>query len=268
MVSIARPDRAFFFIAAACALAYVSLPRDTAYYDRWYQLFPVAAVVATARRRLAQSPALEDAVVPRRGQRPLRRDRGRAVRDRARADRGGAVPLHRRLLRARLLRRAGGRAAPDDPSPEPGARLAEPHRRRHRHRRRRDRRLDVPRAAEPHRRHERARDDGRTRLPRDGRPPRLARGPHGARAGPALAGLRDGHRRARLPARRRRALRVRLAARLVPGRRLRRPLLRRCGRPLGDRGTASVDGRADGAATRIPSNGSPAADSPSCPRPP
>jgi diguanylate cyclase (GGDEF)-like protein/PAS domain S-box-containing protein len=46
-VSIARPDRAFFFIAAACALAYVSLPRDTAYYDRWYQLFPVAAVGAT-----------------------------------------------------------------------------------------------------------------------------------------------------------------------------------------------------------------------------
>ena len=46
-MSIARPDRAFFFIAAACALAYVSLPRDTAYYDRWYQLFPVAAVVAT-----------------------------------------------------------------------------------------------------------------------------------------------------------------------------------------------------------------------------
>jgi diguanylate cyclase (GGDEF)-like protein/PAS domain S-box-containing protein len=46
-VSIARPDRAFFFVAAACALAYVSLPRDTAYYDRWYQLFPVAAVIAT-----------------------------------------------------------------------------------------------------------------------------------------------------------------------------------------------------------------------------
>jgi diguanylate cyclase (GGDEF)-like protein/PAS domain S-box-containing protein len=46
-VSIARPDRAFFFIAAACALAYVSLPRGTAYYDRWYQLFPVAAVAAT-----------------------------------------------------------------------------------------------------------------------------------------------------------------------------------------------------------------------------
>ena len=46
-MSIARPDRAFFFVAAACALAYVSLPRDTAYYDRWYQLFPVAAVVAT-----------------------------------------------------------------------------------------------------------------------------------------------------------------------------------------------------------------------------
>jgi diguanylate cyclase (GGDEF)-like protein/PAS domain S-box-containing protein len=46
-MSIARPDRAFFFIAAAFALAYVSLPRETAYYDRWYQLFPVAAVVAT-----------------------------------------------------------------------------------------------------------------------------------------------------------------------------------------------------------------------------
>ena len=46
-MSIARPDRAFFFVAAACALAYVSLPRDTAYYDRWFQLFPVAAVVAT-----------------------------------------------------------------------------------------------------------------------------------------------------------------------------------------------------------------------------
>jgi two-component system, cell cycle response regulator len=46
-VSIARPDRAFFLIAAACVLAYVSLPRDTAYYDRWYQLFPVAAVGAT-----------------------------------------------------------------------------------------------------------------------------------------------------------------------------------------------------------------------------
>ena len=46
-MSVARPDRAFFFVAAACALAYISLPRDTAYYDRWYQLFPVAAVGAT-----------------------------------------------------------------------------------------------------------------------------------------------------------------------------------------------------------------------------
>ena len=33
-MSVARPDRAFFFIAVACALAYVSLPHDTAYYDR------------------------------------------------------------------------------------------------------------------------------------------------------------------------------------------------------------------------------------------
>jgi diguanylate cyclase (GGDEF)-like protein/PAS domain S-box-containing protein len=47
VVSIARPDRAFFLIALASALAYVSLPRGTAYYDRWYQLFPIAAVVAT-----------------------------------------------------------------------------------------------------------------------------------------------------------------------------------------------------------------------------
>ena len=46
-MSIARPDRAFFLIAAAFALAYVSLPRDTAYYNRWYQLFPIAAVAAT-----------------------------------------------------------------------------------------------------------------------------------------------------------------------------------------------------------------------------
>jgi diguanylate cyclase (GGDEF)-like protein/PAS domain S-box-containing protein len=46
-VNIARPDRAFFLVSAACALAYVSLPRDTAYYNRWYQLFPVAAVGAT-----------------------------------------------------------------------------------------------------------------------------------------------------------------------------------------------------------------------------
>ncbi|MGH3066035.1 MAG: diguanylate cyclase domain-containing protein, partial [Gaiellaceae bacterium] len=46
-MTIARPDRAFFLIAAACALAYVSLPHDTAYYNRWYQLFPVAAVGAT-----------------------------------------------------------------------------------------------------------------------------------------------------------------------------------------------------------------------------
>jgi diguanylate cyclase (GGDEF)-like protein/PAS domain S-box-containing protein len=46
-VSVARPDRAFFLIAAACAFAYVSLPRDTAIYNRWYQLFPIAAVAAT-----------------------------------------------------------------------------------------------------------------------------------------------------------------------------------------------------------------------------
>jgi diguanylate cyclase (GGDEF)-like protein/PAS domain S-box-containing protein len=46
-VTIARPDRAFFLIGLACALAYVSLPRDSALYDRWYQLFHIAAVVAT-----------------------------------------------------------------------------------------------------------------------------------------------------------------------------------------------------------------------------
>jgi diguanylate cyclase (GGDEF)-like protein/PAS domain S-box-containing protein len=46
-VTIARPDRAFFLIATASALAYVSLPHDGALYSRWYQLFPIAAVVAT-----------------------------------------------------------------------------------------------------------------------------------------------------------------------------------------------------------------------------
>jgi diguanylate cyclase (GGDEF)-like protein/PAS domain S-box-containing protein len=46
-VTIARPDRAFFLIATASALAYVSLPHDSALYTRWYQLFPIAAVVAT-----------------------------------------------------------------------------------------------------------------------------------------------------------------------------------------------------------------------------
>ncbi len=46
-MTIARPDRAFFLIATASALAYVALPRESAVYDRWYQLFPIAAVVAT-----------------------------------------------------------------------------------------------------------------------------------------------------------------------------------------------------------------------------
>jgi len=46
-VNIARPHRAFFLVAIAGALAFVSLPRETAIYDRWFQLFPIAAVVAT-----------------------------------------------------------------------------------------------------------------------------------------------------------------------------------------------------------------------------
>jgi diguanylate cyclase (GGDEF)-like protein/PAS domain S-box-containing protein len=46
-VTIARPDRAFFLIGLASALAYVSLPRESALYDRWYQLFHISAVVAT-----------------------------------------------------------------------------------------------------------------------------------------------------------------------------------------------------------------------------
>lgn len=46
-MSIARPHRAFFLVTGASALAYLSLPRDTAYYDRWYQLFPIVAVLAT-----------------------------------------------------------------------------------------------------------------------------------------------------------------------------------------------------------------------------
>jgi diguanylate cyclase (GGDEF)-like protein/PAS domain S-box-containing protein len=47
VVALARPHRAFFLIAAASALAYVALPRDGAFYGRWYQLFPIAAVAAT-----------------------------------------------------------------------------------------------------------------------------------------------------------------------------------------------------------------------------
>jgi diguanylate cyclase (GGDEF)-like protein/PAS domain S-box-containing protein len=46
-MTIARPDRAFFLIGLASALAYVSLPRDSELYDRWYQLFHISAVVAT-----------------------------------------------------------------------------------------------------------------------------------------------------------------------------------------------------------------------------
>ncbi len=46
-MTIARPHRAFFLIASASALAYVSLPHESVAYDRWYQLFPMAAVVAT-----------------------------------------------------------------------------------------------------------------------------------------------------------------------------------------------------------------------------
>ncbi len=46
-MTLARPDRAFLLIAAAGAIAYVTLPRDSIVYGRWYQLFPVAAVIAT-----------------------------------------------------------------------------------------------------------------------------------------------------------------------------------------------------------------------------
>ncbi|MCS7008048.1 MAG: hypothetical protein NZL88_10895, partial [Gaiellaceae bacterium] len=46
-MTLARPHRAFFLIAGTSALAYLSLPRESAYYDRWYQLFPIAAVLAT-----------------------------------------------------------------------------------------------------------------------------------------------------------------------------------------------------------------------------
>jgi len=46
-VTFARPDRAFFLSASALALAYLLLPRDGALYERWYQLFPIAAVAAT-----------------------------------------------------------------------------------------------------------------------------------------------------------------------------------------------------------------------------
>jgi diguanylate cyclase (GGDEF)-like protein/PAS domain S-box-containing protein len=45
-VTLARPDRAFLLIAAAGSVAYVALPRDGALYGRWFQLFPIAAVIA------------------------------------------------------------------------------------------------------------------------------------------------------------------------------------------------------------------------------
>ena len=46
-MTLTRPDRAFFLSASALALAYLLLPRDGALYERWYQLFPIAAVAAT-----------------------------------------------------------------------------------------------------------------------------------------------------------------------------------------------------------------------------
>ncbi len=46
-MTLARPDRAFFLIALAGAVAYVTLPPDGPLYGRWYQLFAIAAVIAT-----------------------------------------------------------------------------------------------------------------------------------------------------------------------------------------------------------------------------
>ncbi|HLF68708.1 MAG TPA: EAL domain-containing protein [Gaiellaceae bacterium] len=46
-MNVARPDRAFFLIAVAGSLAFVTVPRDAVIYERWYQLFLVGSVVAT-----------------------------------------------------------------------------------------------------------------------------------------------------------------------------------------------------------------------------
>ena len=46
-MTLARPDRAFFLIALAGAVAYVALPPEGPLYGRWYQLFAIAAVIAT-----------------------------------------------------------------------------------------------------------------------------------------------------------------------------------------------------------------------------
>ena len=60
-MTIARPDRAFFLIALAGAVAYASLPKDGVLYGRWFQLFPIAAVIAllvgvTAHRPRSMTP--------------------------------------------------------------------------------------------------------------------------------------------------------------------------------------------------------------------
>ena len=243
-MSVARPDRAFFFIAVACALAYVSLPRDTAYYDRWYQLFPVAAVGATLagvwlNRPRSTAPWYLVAVS---GLCAVTADALYAIE----REQVGDVPFPSTADYFALASYAVLAVGPPahDPPAGTGSRLAEPHRCRNRHGRRRDGRLDVPRSAEPDERHERSRDDSRARVPCDGRAPRVARRADGARSGPPVAGIRDGHDRAPVPARGRRALQLRVAARLVPGRRLDRPVLRRRGRSLGDGRAASLHGRA------------------------
>jgi len=56
-VTLTRPDRAFFLVATAFALAYVLLPRDGALYGRWYQLFSIAAVAATLVGVMINRPA-------------------------------------------------------------------------------------------------------------------------------------------------------------------------------------------------------------------
>ena len=68
-MTIARPDRAFFLIALAGAVAYVSLPRDGVLYGRWFQLFPIAAVIALLVGVTAHRPRSRAPVVPGGGER-------------------------------------------------------------------------------------------------------------------------------------------------------------------------------------------------------
>ena len=146
-MSIARPDRAFFLIALASALAYVSLPRDTAYYDRWYQLFPIAAVVATLVGVAVNKPRARAPwyLVALSGLCAVTADAVYATQ--LELDETVAFPSWADFLALASYAILAAALLLMIRYQDPGSRLAESHRRGNRDRRRRDRRMDVPRAA-------------------------------------------------------------------------------------------------------------------------